>query len=237
MLPPPLPAGWDSDRVHSTNEIELRTLPAADRALIYAWRHANGEANDANLRALITAHDDQVNESRAKLSLPSLVETDRIIAQEMGMENYDPATQKALFDSLVDHKEEMDSKNTHEVRECFAELVEDAENCLPLGLELDLALMVDKASVDSLLDSKDRPFVWGVDINYNEDEAVDGEGDEEDGYPGHFKIAIDVLIPELWHTLDTASPDELYPGAGKIYRGIVGEVEDEIADRTLLADE
>ncbi len=291
MSLPPLPAGWDSARIYSTNETELVALPASDRALIAAWRRADEEASNAHLRALAAAHTHAVDSSRAAAGLPSLAEADRAIAQEMGLEDYDPATQKDLFDVakalhkmegeawgfvvfktwgykngekgrwtefwkrwnevmdarlrdmgavgdlkegiagklqwwLVDH-ESMDGKGFDEVRECFAELVEEAEEHIPLGLDLDLALMVDKASVDSLLNGEGQPFVWGVDVNYEDDGEAEGGGDD---YPGHFKISTDVLIPELWHTLDAESPGNLYPGTGEIYRGIVGEVEDEMAN-------
>jgi hypothetical protein len=135
---------------------------------------------------------------------------------------------------LVDH-ETMDGKGFKEVRDCFAELVEDAEDHIPLGLDLDLCLMIDKESVDSLLDreetsstllalEEEKAFVWGVDVNYDDDD--DEEGDE---YSGHFKISVSVLVPELWHTLDTQSPDKLYPGKGQIYQGIVGNVAEAIA--------
>jgi hypothetical protein len=113
--------------------------------------------------------------------------------------------------------------------------VEDAEEHIPLGLDLDLCLIIDKESVDSLLDreetsstllalEEEKAFVCGVDVNYDDDD--DEEGDE---YSGHFKISVSVLVPELWHTLDTQSPDKLYPGKGQIYQGIVGNVTEAIA--------
>jgi hypothetical protein len=129
----------------------------------------------------------------------------------------------------------MDGKGFDEVRECFAELVEEAEEHIPLGLDLDLALAIDKEAVDSLLDRKESSsvlrspedqgvFVWGVDVNYDDDEDEEDEQARDKEYPGYFKISISVLIPELWHTLNTQTPDELYPGKGQIYGGIVGNV-------------
>lgn len=258
----------------------------------------------ANLRALVAAHTDQVNASRAAAGMPSVEETERVIAEEMGLPNYDRATQKDLFDVanamhksgseawgfvvvktwgykaeererwdafwrrwneimdarlremgavgdlseglpgqllwwLVDH-EMMDGKGFKEVKDCFRELVEDAEETIPLGLDLDLCLMIDKQVVDSLLDREEtstallsleneKVFVWGVDVNYEDDEDDEDEEEGEevtnDGeYPGYFKISVNVLIPELWHTLDTQPPDALYPGKGKIYGGIVGNI-------------
>jgi len=51
---------------------------------------------------------------------------------------------------LVDN-EDMDGKGFKEVRACFAMLVEETEELIPLGLDLDLCLMVDEEAVDSLL--------------------------------------------------------------------------------------
>nr|POE60991.1 hypothetical protein CFP56_64700 [Quercus suber] len=294
MSLPPLPAGWDSARIYSTNETELVTLSDSDRALIVAWQRADGEASDAHLRELVAARTHAVDMSRAAAGLPSLAETDRAIAQEMGLEDYDPTIEKDLFDVakalhqmggeawgfvvfktwgyenherekwtefwkrwnegmdarlrdmgavgdlkegiagklqwwLVDH-ESMAGKGFDEVRECFAELVEEAEEHIPLGLDLSLALMVDEASVDSLLNGEGQSFVWGVDVDFEDDQEVEEIGDD---YLGHFKIVTDALIPELWHILDAESPENLCPGTGKIYRGIVGDVEAEMAGEVL----
>jgi hypothetical protein len=107
---------------------------------------------------------------------------------------------------LVDY-ETMGGKDFIEVRDCFAGLVEEAEEHIPLGLDLDLCLMIDKESVDSLLDreetssallspEEEKAFVWGVDINYDDDDNAEGEeggGDSE--YPGHFKISCERFDP------------------------------------------
>jgi hypothetical protein len=139
---------------------------------------------------------------------------------------------------LVDH-ETMDGKAFKEVKDCFAELVEGTEEHISLGLDLDLCLMIDKESVDRLLDrdetsiallapEKEKAFVWGVDVNCDDND--DEEGDE---YSGHFKISVSVLMLELWHTSDTQSPDKLYPSKGQIYQGIVGNVAEAIAAATM----
>jgi hypothetical protein len=81
----------------------------------------------------------------------------------------------------------MDGKGFSEVRDCFAGLVEEAEEHIPLGLDLDLCLMIDEESVDSLLDreetsstllaqEKEKAFVWGVDINYDDDDEEGERG-------------------------------------------------------------
>lgn len=293
----PLPAGWDRDRVYSSNEDDWSELPDTDQELILAWRKDDLELSMAKLRATVAAHTNSVNASRVAAGLPTLEAEERVIAEEMGLTDLDMATQQDLFDVaksngmgaeawgfvvfktwgykdeererwdafwrrwndvmdrrlrdmgavgnlrdgfsgkllwwLVDH-EDMDGKGFNEVRACFAELVEEAEEHIPLGLDLDLGLMIDKESVDSLLDRKEtssallapeeKAFVWGVDVNYEGDDEADG-----DEYPGHFKISTSVLIPELWHTLNAQSPDELYPGKGQIYGGIVGNIAEAIA--------
>lgn len=306
MSLPPLPTGWDRDRVYATNETDWAELPNDDQELILAWRNADAELSMARLHATVAAYNNTVNASRVAAGLPTLEAADRAIAEEMGLKDFDMATQRDLFDVakamhsmgaeawgfvvfktwgykkgererwdafwrrwndvmdtrlrdmgavgdlregltgkllwwLVDH-ETMDGKDFNEVRDCFAELVGEAEEHIPLGLDLDLCLMIDKKSVDSLVDreetsrallspEEEKAFVWGVDVNYDDDDG-DKEGEAEgrdNGYPGHFKISTSVLIPELWHTLNTETPDRLYPGNEKIYGGIVGNIAEAIA--------
>lgn len=115
---------------------------------------------------------------------------------------------------LIQDEERLDGKGVEEVREMFAELVGE-EGRIPNGLDLDLCLVVDAAAAASFLDGDTNdPFVVGVDI--------DGDDEAEDGYLGYFKIAADVLIPELWETLQRQAPYELDPGSEEIYRGIMG---------------
>jgi hypothetical protein len=146
----------------------------------------------------------------------------------------------------------MDGKGVKECRECMRELVEEAEEHIPLGVDLDLCLVVDRECVDSLLETgEEKAWVLGVDVGYYDDDGDEEEGEGEGGvneqdreeeeeeeenqageggegegqnpeYPGHFKISVSVLIPELWHTLDAQTPYQLYPGKGMIYGGIVG---------------
>jgi len=312
---PPLPAGWDSDRIYSTNEVDedYVSLPASDQQLIQAWRAADAELMNARLRAQISAYTGSVNASRSAAGLTTSEEADRAFAEEMGIKDFDPVTQGGLFDvakqmkrldaeawgfvvfktwGYKDQEKErwdeywwkweqgmqvrlrdmgakgdlkegitgkllwwlvdevsMDGKGVRECRECMRELVEEAEEHIPLGVDLDLCLMVDRECVYSLLDGEEKAWVWGIDVNYDDD---DGNSDEEEGeegdnevdemenkegseageggegeglnpeYPGNFKISVSVLMPELWHTLDAQSPDKLYPGKRMIYGGIVG---------------
>ena len=315
MSLPPLPAGWDSDRIYSTNEADedYTSLPASEQQLIRAWRTADAELMNTHLRAQISAYTDSVNASRSAAGLNTIKEAEKVFAEEMGMKDFDPVTQGGLFDVakqmkrlnaeawgfvvfktwgykdrererwdeywrkweegmeerlrdmgakgdlkegitgkllwwLVDEVS-MDGKGVRECRESMRELVEEAEEYIPLGLDLDLCLVVDRDCVDSLLEGGgEKAWVWGVDVNYdnsddieedeepiNEDNGEDEEeeeNEEEDDnktgegrnseYPGHFKISVSVLMPELWHTLDKRAPDKLYPGRGMIYSGIVG---------------
>lgn len=41
----------------------------------------------------------------------------------------------------------------------------------------------------------------------------------EDNSKGHFKIAVDVLVPGVWYLLSVVTPAGLDPGDGLIYRG------------------
>lgn len=71
--------------------------------------------------------------------------------------------------------------------------------------------------------------MWGVDANYEDDDEESEEG-KDDAYPGQFKISVNVLMPELWHTLNAQPANDLYPGKGKIYGGIVGNYSEVIAE-------
>ncbi|KAI9739855.1 MAG: hypothetical protein M1818_004911 [Claussenomyces sp. TS43310] len=102
-----------------------------------------------------------------------------------------------------------------QVRQAFADLVED-EEALASGLDLDMCLVIDEASVKSLLndDASDEsvPFVTGVARDLDSDEPRD---------EGFFRIAMDTLIPDVWYLLSIMSPAELDPGDGAVYRGIL----------------
>jgi hypothetical protein len=99
---------------------------------------------------------------------------------------------------LVDH-ESMNGKRFQEVRDFFAELVDEADEHIPLGLDLDLASMIDREAAESLWDRDESLgtlqfpedqdiFVWGVDVNHDDDLDDDNaEGRQEgtnDEYPG-----------------------------------------------------
>ena len=82
----------------------------------------------------------------------------------------------------------MDAEGLRECRECMGELVEEAEEHIPLGMNLDLCLVAQKECVDSLLEGgEEKAWVWGVDVNYGDDDD-EGEGEgrvsKEDGEDG-----------------------------------------------------
>jgi hypothetical protein len=106
--------------------------------------------------------------------------------------------------------ESFQGASTEQVREHFESLIET--ETLPEGLELDLCLLVDRSSVQSLLERTDDsvPFVIGV---------MSKRATEDAGTEGFFKIALEVLIPDVWFLLSEVSPGHLDPGGGVIYRG------------------
>ncbi|CZR65358.1 uncharacterized protein PAC_15258 [Phialocephala subalpina] len=209
-----LPAGWDRDRVYSTNEIERATLPDANQELILAWRKADAELSTARLRATVAAHTDLVNASRVAAGLPTIEEAERsqrrwvlrilIWPHKVEVDGFggygglrEVLTGKLLW-WLVNH-ETMDRKAFKE--ESVDSLLDREETATAL-----LAL------------EKEKAFVWGVDVNYDDND--DKEGNE---YSGHFKISINYIpakdksTKELWEILQRQSPDELYSGGGEIY--------------------
>lgn len=263
----PLPAGWDRDRVYSSNEDDWSELPDTDQELILAWRKDDLELSMAKLRATVAAHTNSVNASRVAAGLPTLEAEERVIAEEMGLTDLDMATQQDLFDvaksngmgaeawgfvvfktwGYKDEERERWDAFWRRWNDVMDRRLRDmgAVGNLRDGFSGKLLWwLVDhedmdgkgfnEESVDSLLDRKEtssallapeeKAFVWGVDVNYEGDDEADG-----DEYPGHFKISTSVLIPELWHTLNAQSPDELYPGKGQIYGGIVGNIAEAIA--------
>lgn len=123
----------------------------------------------------------------------------------------DPRT--GLAGKLIWHlveDEALNGASVEQVRESFERLVET--ETLPMGLELDLCLLVDRPSAQSLLERTDEsvPFVVGV---------MSNRATEDAGTEGVFKIAMDVLIPDVWYLLSEVSPGHLDPGGGVIYRG------------------
>jgi len=89
-------------------------------------------------------------------------------------------------------------------------------------------LVIDEDAVKSLLEGPiEDAWVWGVDINaWDEgDGEMSEEGEEEEEEEmeerkGWFKVAVNIIIPELWETLQRQAPEELDPGEGEIYRGL-----------------
>lgn len=113
---------------------------------------------------------------------------------------------KLLWHLIED--ESLDGATFEVVREKFGKLADD-ETMFPNGLDVDLCLVIGKEEARSLLDEKGGgvPYVTGV--------AKESEVDSE----GHFKIAVDVLVPDVWYLLSVITPGELDPGNGLTYRG------------------
>jgi hypothetical protein len=133
------------------------------------------------------------------------------LLRENGIE--DPRTGlagKLVWHLVKDHS--LDGAEIERVREKFEGPVEGGT--LPMGLELDLCLLVDGACVRSLLDqTRDSvPFVIGVMSDRATEEAGTDSG-------GTFNIAIEMLIPDVWYLLSELSPGRLDPGDGVMYRG------------------
>ena len=120
-----------------------------------------------------------------------------------------------LAGRLTWHLVEAEGATIDQVRAKFEEAVEP--ETLPNGLELDLCLMVDEASAKSLLHPRDGvvPYVTGImSDRAKEDAAKDDPRDQ-----GYFKVAMDVLVPDVWYLLSEASPGQINPGGGVMYRG------------------
>ncbi|CCX33556.1 Similar to hypothetical protein AKAW_09207 [Aspergillus kawachii IFO 4308]; acc. no. GAA91093 [Pyronema omphalodes CBS 100304] len=92
---------------------------------------------------------------------------------------------------------------------------------IPEGLDWPMVLVVNSAALKSLVDTlplrpllehADRPFVLGVDLHFDEEEQ-----EEEDEYPGEFKVGIATLLNDLFPHLATGrlAPEELHPGPGE----------------------
>ncbi|KAA8896315.1 hypothetical protein FN846DRAFT_965312 [Sphaerosporella brunnea] len=88
---------------------------------------------------------------------------------------------------------------------------------IPEGLDWPMILVVDSAAMKSLVeapplrplrDHLDPPFVIGVDMDFEPEEQ-----DEEDRYPGEFKVGIATVLSELFPHLATRllMPHELWP--------------------------
>jgi hypothetical protein len=117
-----------------------------------------------------------------------------------------------LAGKLLWHLVEDESLNVvpvEQVRESFERLLKT--ETLPMGLELDLCLLVDRSSVQSLLERADDSVPFVIEVMRN-------RVTEDAGTEGFVKIATDVLIPDVWF-LSEISPGHLDPGGGVIYRG------------------
>lgn len=78
-----------------------------------------------------------------------------------------------------------------------------------------MCLVVDKATIASVTDAQPTPYVLAVDVEYVEDDESN-----EEGYQGHFKVAISSLCPDLYPPLGMHSmgQTELWSSAKPIFK-------------------
>lgn len=90
---------------------------------------------------------------------------------------------------------------------------------VPPGLDVAMCLIVDKATIASVVEGQPTPYVLAVDVKHGE-----GEENNEEGYEGHFKVAISSLLPDLYPPLGMHSmlPGELWPFANPIFTNAYG---------------
>ena len=82
-----------------------------------------------------------------------------------------------------------------------------------------MCLVVDKATIASITEAQPTPYVLAIDVEYDE-----GDESNEEGYQGHFKVAISSLLPDLYPPLGMNSmfPPELWPFANPIFEDAFG---------------
>jgi hypothetical protein len=87
------------------------------------------------------------------------------------------------------------------------------------GLDLQVFLVVNEECVNSVLNAEGDgvPFVLAQDVEYGQQE----EEQNEESYPGVFKVSIDALLSSLYVGLQGMSmaPEELWPFADPIFEG------------------
>jgi hypothetical protein len=93
--------------------------------------------------------------------------------------------------------EQLNGASIEEVREKFVKMTEDEET-YPNGLDVDLCLMVGEKEVRSLLDAEVSKVLFAIGV------AKELSDDSE----GVFKIAVDILIPDVWYLLSVITPGE-----------------------------
>lgn len=91
-----------------------------------------------------------------------------------------------------------------------------------LGLDVQMFLVVDKESINSVLEPEDErlSFVLAQDVEYKKVMAEYNEEDEE-AYTGVFKVSVDSLLSSLYVGLQGMhmAPEELWPFADPIFEG------------------
>ena len=77
-----------------------------------------------------------------------------------------------------------------------------------------MCLAADKESMMSIANGDAVPFVVAVDVNHDPTNALN-----EEGYEGHFKVAISSVLTDLYPPLAGVllAPEELWPFAKPIF--------------------
>lgn len=122
-------------------------------------------------------------------------------------------------------EEGFDGASIEAVREEFARLVEEEE--IPEGFEQDLCLVADARAVDSLLNGGPtrRTHLSAVCRQEPKDRYALDEGEEPDS-DGHFKVALEAVLPTLSVMLNGMDAMELEPGAGYLWNGVFDAIAD-----------
>lgn len=72
---------------------------------------------------------------------------------------------------------------------------------VPVGLDQQMCLIIDSASLASIDNPKTIPFITAVDVNFDWDYDPHDEQFDHVCKGGHFKVAISSLMPDLFPSL------------------------------------
>ncbi|KAK3385122.1 hypothetical protein B0H63DRAFT_472404 [Podospora didyma] len=140
--------------------------------------------------------------------------------EEHFKEMYEPAIRGGIvakWQCILQSHEALSSADSQFVRASFRAMLkldeeedEDMPNRAPTGIDAGLCLMVDEGVVNSLLDEGRRPYIIGVQSDYDDEEITD------EHEASHFKIALESVV-DLWRQTQVQRVYELMPPEGKIY--------------------
>ncbi|KAI9750888.1 MAG: hypothetical protein M4579_006264 [Chaenotheca gracillima] len=157
--------------------------------------------------------------------------------QELVDEQVDPAlgdgvqmAKDRLRFKFVEDKDQFEKASMEDIAMHYQEL--RGESLIPEGLDHFMCLLVDEASIASVLDGPatgQTPFVQALavddlvrgDLPYAFE--VDPEDAEDAGeYHGYFQVAISALLHDLYPIVGTAAlaPHDIAPLEGRLYKGL-----------------